>query len=461
MRSDVPFNLRLDGMVDYVFDKGKWMPIPGPRLHALFAYSAFRGGRLTKVGPPVTGIKPAALLSLERKRRGRPSRAAKKCVHSRDGMCPSCVSKSHGIIGVSAAKSKGELVRRRVDSLSARIACLVGWVVSRGRRTDDEHVGDATRLKTIAIESEDAVTLALSLPNDPASRDSIAVLTHGSFALGHFRELSQAVYSIKHMFTRQKFGEFIHDGVATTRYGTILNLPKGASAASGVDSHRLALTFAPLEDSATDPEDPILIALPAAVEAIKMLGDPAVRRRLYVSFVHNGTGDPGVSRPLESFAPATLDTPERVTIVLGDTPLAWSHLVVILRVYNTVIIEASYFRPSEVALFFVAGLLLRTDPDHVCVSGMPIVHSKFKGTPREPHATQMFMKHASTHKTFQAVREGRAMPSIVVADDGTKNLTRVNRVTPLLLKTVAALEPEAPQGQLLQPEPEASVHNSE
>lgn len=458
-RSKVPSALQLDQLVNYApageGDKERWIPIGDDRLQALFAYSRVRGGIVTHVGPPVTGTRPERLISLGRKGRGRPAKAAKRCPHDKEKVCSACLSKSHGYVTVVAAKSQGDLTRRRVERLCARLTSLIGFVVSRDKTTVD-----VSALRTKAIESEDAVTLALSLRADPVMREAIAVATQGIGNLGPFRELSQAMYSLRHILDTRQFADFLLDGVATTRYSTVLNLPKGANAVTGPDAHRLSLCFAPMGDAATEPEDPIVLGLPAMCEVLRMLEVPAQRRRLFISFVYNGTGDPGITRSLQSFAPDTNSVPDRVTIRVGDDPLTWAQLCVLMRTFGTLIIEVSYFRPSEVVALIVAGIMLRTNPGNVCTDGMAVMHSGLRGLPREAHALSIFAI-AQKHDRFSDVRRGSAMPSIIVTDDGTTNLSRVKRVLPLVQRIAAVLDPEAPPGPSLQPATAASGHTSE
>ena len=462
-RARVPRQLQLDDLINYVpagtgtgepGDDDRWVPVGDDRMQAAVAYSRIRGGTVTVVGPPITGKRPDQLMSLARVRRGRPLKSGKRCPHDKRKMCNSCVSKSHGLLDVVAAKSQGELVRRKVDKFAARIPAILGYIVSRGKVVDDPSL-----LRTKALKAEDGVTLALALKDDPVMRDAIAVCTQGLPNLGVFREMSQAIYSMRHMLDAKQFADFLLDGVTTTRFCTVLNMPQTASLSTGQDAHRLALCYAPMSEAATEPDHPIVIGLPALVEVLRMLEVPSERRRLFISFVHNGTGNPGVTRNLESFAPAASCIPARVTIRVNQDPLTWANLCVLMRTYSVVIIEVSYFRASEVTALTVAGILLRILPENVCTDGMPVMHSALRGTPREAHALALFGV-AQKHKSFAAVARGQPLPSIVVADDGHTNLSRVMRVVPLVEKIAAVLDREAPPDPSRQLATAASAHTT-
>lgn len=460
-RAKVPRQLQLDDLVNYApahtgdpENNDQWVPVGDGRMQAALAYSRIRGGTVTVVGPPITGKRPDQLMSLSRARRGRPLKSGKRCPHDKHKMCNSCISKSHGLLDVVAAKSQGELVRRKVEKFTARIPVILGFIVSRGKIVDDSSL-----LRTKALEAEDGVSLALALKDDPVMRDAIAVCTQGLPNLGAFREMSQAIYSMRHMLDAKQFADFLLDGVTTTRFCTVLNMPQTASLSTGEDAHRLALCYAPMSEAATEPDHPIVIGLPAMVEVLRMLDVPSKRERLYISFVHNGTGNPGVTRNLESFAPAAACVPARVTIRVNQDPLTWAKLCVLMRTFPVVIIEVSYFRASEVTALTVAGILLRILPENVCTQGMPVMHSALRGTPREAHALSLFGV-AQKHNSFAAVARGQPLPSIVVADDGHTNLSRVMRIVPLVEKIAAVLDREVPADPSHQLATAASAHTT-
>lgn len=464
MRASVPAPLRIgDGLVTYrPAGNGaglQYVPESARPAQSLLATSRIQGGVVSKVGPPLTGVKKKRPVSLGRKN---PAKKARKCSH-RPGAdpdrepCGTCSELDHGIVSVATAKA-GE-GRRAVEAAAHRLPSLVGYFVLEAQSAPLEDFADTTRLRTAAILVEDAAALALELKGNPVMREAIAAATQGVHNLPRFRTFAQAIYALQCLLPEQ-FAELLSDGVAAILYKNVLAFPKGAEVAREGEANRLALTMAPLKGTATNPQDPIVLAMPAMLEVLQKLKDPRVQRRLFISFVHNGTGTPGVVSELDRFAPGSGTVPPRATIRVGRGPITWGHLSVLIDTFDTLIIEGSYFNPAEVALFVVAGIMLNLRPENVCTQGMAIMHDALRGMPREPYALERFAL-AQKHDQFAQVREGLKMPEIVVNDAGTTNLARAKRVHPLIQTIVAALDPEVRQGPSHPLATEESAHTTE
>ena len=423
---------------------GGYRPVMDSALQNLVYSTRLEGGRVVAVGPKVTGLKPVEPMRIGKRKPKQP----KKCIHSSKIRCRACEDKALGILKLSAARQKAK-TPALVDRAELRMSTVIGSILVSKETPLSEIV-----LRTAAIRAEDPVNLSLMLVSNPMMRDAVAVATQGLGRLNQFRALSQVIYSLRQLMPKDKFAAFLTDGVATVAYRTILMFPKGAELAERGLENRMAMVWAS-ENAAPEPTDGVTIGIPAVWECLERLKRVEVRRRLIISFVHNGTGEPGTVRNLAEFAPDRHSATDRVTVRVNNGPLQWSDVNLLLDTYDTVILEASYFNPAEVALFYIAGILLRLEPDNVKTAGMPVVNDALRSSLRMTLAVGKFLS-AQKHGIFGRVREGVAMPEIVVADDGRTNLARIKRVHPMLQRLAARLDPATPRGSHLQPEPGAA-----
>jgi hypothetical protein len=444
--SQVPRFLQMAG-VNYSKDEGPtYRPVMDANLRNIVLSTRLEGGRVVAVGPEVTKRKPSEPMRIGK--RNVLGKHEKKCLHQTKGRCQKCEDAALGILVLSAARAKAKHPPL-VDRAELRIPTIIGSLVVPKKTALLE-----TTLRTATIRAEDPVTLSLMLVSNPMMRDAVAVATQGLNRLNEFRALSQVIYTLRQLMSRDQFAAFLTDGVATIAYKTILMFPKGAELAEPGLENRMAMVWA--SDNATpEPKDSVTIGIPALWECLERLKRIEVRRRLIISFVHNGTGEPGMVRNLAEFAPDRHSATARVTVRVNNGPLQWSDVTLLLDTFDTVILEASYFNPAEVALFYIAGIMLRLEPDNVKTAGMPVVNDALRASRRMTLALGKFSS-AQKHGIFGRVREGGAMPEIVVADDGRTNLARVKQVQPLLQHLAARLDPATPQGLRLQPEPGAA-----
>ena len=417
----------------------KYLPIADDRAQAVVATCVVRGGIVEAVGPPVTGIKPLKKMCIGRRKNA--AATPKKCPHNRQMMCSACTQQRHGIVAMKKAAATSDA--RRVSVYGTRLPNVIGSFILQALK--DENYSDVSRFRTALILGEDPVTLAMVLKGNPMMRDAVAIATQGYENLAAFRALSQVVYALSHLLPKDQFAAFMTDGVITVPYKMVLAFPKGAELAQTGSENRMAISMVPISTPSPGPADPVILALPAAFEVLERLKNPAVRKRLIISFVYNGTGEPGVVRNLANFAPDRHSTPPRATVRVNSGPLTWAQINVMLDTFSTLIIEASYFNPAEAALFVVTGIMLKLAPENVCTTGMPVVHEALRTSPRMAHALEIFGK-AQKRGVFSRVCEGAAMPSIIVTADGTANLTRAQRIHPLLRRIAAHLDPEVLPG---------------
>jgi hypothetical protein len=451
----VPRCLQLTG-INYVQNEdGKWVPVADAKIQQLVASCRQRGGSIYAVGPPVTGLKPTLKISIG-KRSGQKTK--KKCIHNANRMCGACLNKAYGILRLSAAKAQGKSTEL-VDRVALRLPSIIGRFMLAGEPMTE------TRLRTASILAEDPVTLALQLMTTPMMRDAIALYTMDQEeTLADFRSLCQVIYSLRHLMSKQQFSAFVSDGVAVVPYKMMLAFPKGAELAPRGSENRLSVFMVPKTPVAKlAPSEDVIVTLPAVWQCLELLKGEA-RKRLIISFVYNGTGESGMVRNLDEFSPDRFSAPPRVTIRVNDGPLVWRDIVLLLETYTTVIIEASYFNPAEVALFCIATILLHLEPGNVKTRGMPVVHEALRKSPRMAGALEKFaaaQKPIGDTNVFDRVREGGHLPEIVVSESGVTNLARVKRVFPLFRQLAAHLEYEVAPGLTPPLAPEACGRTTE